>query len=242
MGGTEAEEAIRAELLTGERLLLHARSIAASEEVARVARPTSVGARTAKTRCLTRAYQSIARVAREGRAITPGAEWLLDNVHVVEDQIAETLAQLPADGHWRLPVLVQGPRAGYARVLNVAWHFIAHTDSRFDTSLLTQYLCAYQEVRPLTIAELWAVPTALRILYIENLRRIARRIEWSQLGRRIADQFADRLLADAAATPAQLVRRPFPHVDAPLEQGFVVQLVQRLQFYRLEHRAAAGDR
>src|SRR5262245_53136924 len=115
MGGTEAEEAIRAELLTGERLMLHARSIAASEEVARVPRRTSVGARIRENaRCLTRAYQAIARAAREGRAITPGAEWLLDNVHVVEDQIAETLAQLPADGHWRLPVLVQGPRAGYA--------------------------------------------------------------------------------------------------------------------------------
>ena len=45
MGGTESEEAIRAELLTGERLLQHARSIAASEEVARTPRWTSVGAR-----------------------------------------------------------------------------------------------------------------------------------------------------------------------------------------------------
>ena len=112
-------------------------------------------------------------------------------MHVVEDQIAETLAQLPADGHWCLPVLTQGPRAGYARILNVAWHFIAHTDSRFDAKVLEQFLAAYQEVRPLTIAELWAVPLALRILYIENLRRIARRTEWSQRGRKIADQFAE---------------------------------------------------
>jgi cyclic beta-1,2-glucan synthetase len=246
MGGTEAEEAIRAELLTGERLLQHARSIAASEEVGRTARATSVGARIRENaRVLTRAYQAIAHAAREDRAITPGAEWLLDNVHVVEDQIAETLAQLPPDGRWRLPVLTQGPRAGYARVLNVAWHFVAHTDSRFDPALLTQFLRAYQEVRPLTIAELWSVPTALRIVYIENLRRIARRIEWSQQGRRIADQFADRLLADAATSPARIVRRPFPHVDQPLEQAFIVQIVQRLQFYRLEHPEllqALGDR
>ena len=246
MGGTKAEEAIRAELLTGERLLEHARSIAASEEVAPAPRRTSVGPRIRENaRALTRAYQAISRTAREGLAITPSAEWLLDNVHVVEDQIAETLAQLPTDGHWRLPVLTQGPRAGYARVLNVAWHFIAHTDSRFDARMLEQFLAAYQEVRPLTIAELWAVPTALRILYIENLRRIARRTEWSQRGRRIADQFADKLLADAASTPARTVRRPFPKIEPELEQAVVVQLVQRLQFHRLEHPElllAIGDR
>src|SRR5262245_42113828 len=152
MGGTEAEEAIRAELLTGERLLQHARSIAATEEVARTPRRTSVGPRIRENaRVLTRAYQAISRSAREGLAITPGAEWLLDNVHVVEDQIAETLAQLPTGGRWSLPVLTQGPRAGYARVLNVAWHFVAHNDSRFEGRLLEQFLRAHQEVRPLTI-------------------------------------------------------------------------------------------
>jgi cyclic beta-1,2-glucan synthetase len=246
MGGTEAEEAIRAELLTGERLLQHARSIATSDEVGPRARPTPVGPRIRQNaRVLTHAYHAIAGASREDRAITPGAEWLLDNVHVVEDQIAETLAQLPPDGRWRLPVLTRGPRAGYARILNVAWHFVAHNDSRFDGTLLAQFLNAYQEVRPLTIDELWAVPTALRIIYIENLRRIARRIEWSQQGRRIADQFADRLLAGAATSQARIVNRPFPQVEAALEQAFVVQLVQRLQFHRLEHPdllQALGDR
>ena len=68
MGGTRAEEAIRAELLTGERLLQHARSIAASEEVARTLRRTSVGARIRENaRVLTRAYQAISWTAREAR-------------------------------------------------------------------------------------------------------------------------------------------------------------------------------
>jgi cyclic beta-1,2-glucan synthetase len=35
------------------------------------------------------------RAADEGRAITPAAEWLIDNYHLVEKQIREIRADLP---------------------------------------------------------------------------------------------------------------------------------------------------
>ena len=34
---------------------------------------------------------------------------------------------------------------------------------------------AYQRVQPLTIGELWAVAIALRVVLVENLRRLAER-------------------------------------------------------------------
>ena len=111
-----------------------------------------------------------------GAAITPAAEWLIDNFHVVEKQIREIRADLPPGYYRQLPKLASGPFAGYPRVFGVAWAFVAHTDSLFDPEVLRRYLRAYQEVQPLTIGELWAVAITLRIVLVENLRRIAKRI------------------------------------------------------------------
>ena len=36
----------------------------------------------------------------------------------------------------------------------MAWAFVAHTESRFNSDILVRYVRAYQEVQPLTIDEL----------------------------------------------------------------------------------------
>ena len=48
------------------------------------------------SRQLLRAYRSIAQAIRDERAIAPAAEWLVDNFHVIEDQIREIHDDLPA--------------------------------------------------------------------------------------------------------------------------------------------------
>jgi cyclic beta-1,2-glucan synthetase len=67
---------------------------------------------------------------------TPAAEWLVDNYHLVEEQIREVRDDLPPGYYRQLPKLAGGPFAGYPRVLGIAWAFVAHTDSRFDPELL----------------------------------------------------------------------------------------------------------
>ena len=112
----------------------------------------------------------------EGRSITPAAEWVLDNYHVVEEQIREIREDLPPQFYRQLPKLADGPFAGFPRVFGIAWAFVAHTDSRFDPETLRRFVRAYQSVEPLTIGELWAVAITLRIVLVENLRRVAQRI------------------------------------------------------------------
>ena len=56
----------------------------------------SLGARLrSNEKALLAAYRSIARAVDEGRGITPAAEWVLDNYHVVEEQIREIREDLP---------------------------------------------------------------------------------------------------------------------------------------------------
>src|SRR5712691_9949532 len=225
------EESIREELFSIERLEQHAESLAAAQPVA--ARPTTGRSLAARLRdnesVLLDAYRAIASAVGEGRAITPAAEWLLDNYHLVEGQIREIRDDLPSGYYRQLPKLATGPFAGYPRVFGVAWAFVAHTDSRFDSEMLRRFVRAYQRVQPLTIGELWAVAITLRIVLVENLRRGAKRIVTGRAARREADALADRLLG-VNTHPAEPIRSVFQHYEqAPLPGAFAVQLVQRLR-------------
>ena len=178
---------------------------------------------------LLHAYRMIAKSIDEGRAITPAAEWLVDNYYLVEREIREIRVALPPGYYRQLPKLADGPFEGYPRVFGVAWAFVAHTDSHFDTELLCRFVRAYQEVQPLTIGELWAVAITLRIVLVENLRRLAERIMHSSAARQEADDLADRLLGAGghAAEPASIVLAE--REGTPLPEAFAVQLVHRLR-------------
>src|SRR5579859_966811 len=169
---------IRAELFSVERIEEHARSLAAAQPV--LPRSTRGGRlidRLADNAVvLLEAHRSIAQATDARSATTPAAEWLLDNYHLVERQIHDIRVDLPRGYYRELPKLAEGPFTSYPRVLGVAWAFVAHTDSRFDPDMLCRYVRAYQEVQPLLIGELWAFAVTLRIVLIENLRRLAEEI------------------------------------------------------------------
>src|SRR5438876_9109838 len=63
-------------------------------------------------RVLRESYRVIANAIREERAITPAAEWLVDNFHVVDEQLREIRDDLPPGYYRELPKLIDGPLAG----------------------------------------------------------------------------------------------------------------------------------
>ena len=91
------EESIREELFSIERLEQHAESLAAAQAI--TARPMTGRSLAVRLRdnesVLLEAYRAIADAVGDGRAITPAAEWLLDNYHLVEEQIREIRDDLP---------------------------------------------------------------------------------------------------------------------------------------------------
>ncbi|MBH0199425.1 MAG: glycosyl transferase, partial [Nitrospira sp.] len=225
------EEPIRAELFGIERLEQHAASLAVAQVVtddARVGRLLTPRVLD-NGRVLVESYQAIARTIRDEKAITPADEWFVDNFHIVDEQLREIIDDLPPGYYRQLPKLALGHLQNYPRVFGVAWAFVAHTDSRFDPDMLRRFVMAYQRVQPLTIGELWAVAISLRVVLVENLRRLAERIVYSRKARLEADELADSLFGSealAAELPASALRR---FESKPLATAFAVQLVQRLR-------------
>ena len=84
---------------------------------------------------------------------------------------------LPRSYSRTLPVLASRRTAGQARVYVMAVELVRHSDSRLDLPQLVQFLNSYQRVAPLTIAELWAWPSMLKLALVENLRLAGRRTD-----------------------------------------------------------------
>ena len=214
-----------------ERLEQHAQTLAAAQTVTDAPRRGhAVAPRIAENgRVLVESYRVLARAIKDERSITPAAEWLVDNFPIVDEQLREIRDDLPPDYYRELPKLAEGHLAGYPRVLGLAWAYIAHTDSRFDPESLRRMVRAYQAVEPLTIGELWATAISLRILLVDNLRRLAEQIVRGRAARQTADELADGLLglgADSPEVAAASLRRLS---RAALPTAARVQLFQRLR-------------
>jgi cyclic beta-1,2-glucan synthetase len=244
--------AIREEISSAERMVEHARSLARAQTVRphRQRGSPLLDRLAANEASLVDSYRSICAAVDEKAAITPAAEWLIDNFYLVERQIREVRLDLPPAYYRQLPSLADGPFDGLPRVFGLVWAFVAHTDSRFDAESWCAFIHAYQEEQPLTIGELWASAITLRIILVENLRRIAERIVYSREERRKADSIADLLLGSDSAGRTQdaLVNRL--GAGAPSD-ALVVQLIHRLRdqspaftamLARLDERLAAGER
>ncbi|HLE21561.1 MAG TPA: carbohydrate-binding protein, partial [Vicinamibacteria bacterium] len=186
-------------------------------------------------RVLRDTYRSLAEEVHEGEFVTPAAEWLLDNFHLVASEIRDIHHNLPRGYYRELPKLALRELSGHARVYAMAVELIRHSDSRLDRQKLLRFVNSYQTVAPLTIGELWAWPSMLKLALIENLRRLADEMIEAREARRAADAYVARIEAAGEGRP--------PPLPVVLHPAFVLQLLQRMREYgpRLSAvRAAVG--
>jgi cellobiose phosphorylase len=195
------------ELLPPDRLEAHAASIAATHRAV-----TQEGGGpsllTALDRCqadLEAANGVIAEAAREGQELVAAEMWLRDNFHIAQYQVREVRQDLPRRYYAELPKLIGRPWAGLPRVYGLAIEYMTHTETRFDGDTLARFVERYQEVTPLAIGELWAIPIMLRLALLERLRRLARATVAARESRHKARAWAS-LLSDAASAGPEAVR------------------------------------
>ncbi|MEO8242773.1 MAG: glucoamylase family protein [bacterium] len=218
---------IRSEIFGPERLDHHAVSLATAQKVS--VSPRRVANLQRRMRAngtvLLTAYRAAARAQEAGHPITPAAEWLLDNFHIVEAQLRQIRDDLPPGYYRHLPKLTDGFLAGYPRVMGLAWAYVAHTDSLLSGPQLLRFVQAYQTVQPLTTGELWAVAITLRIVLVENMRRLAVQIIEALGQRQAADALVDRVLADGRSVHAVLASLE----DVDLPDLMAAQIAKRLR-------------
>jgi cyclic beta-1,2-glucan synthetase len=230
-----AHPPLRAELFGIQRFEQHGRSLARAQAVQELGIDRGVAPFFPRVdenlSSLRNAFDYIALISQSGRYVSPAAEWLLDNFHLVEAQLQQIREGVPRSYYARLPKLAAQPLAGLPRVYGIAWAYVAHTDSALNADLFTAFLNAYQEVDELTLGELWALPTTLRVVLLENLRRIAESIAENKVAREVAHAVWDA--AEPLTDPE--LDAIFGMVQAHgLHQSYSAQLWQRLPVERGE--------
>ncbi|MBC7281987.1 glucoamylase family protein [Hoeflea sp.] len=228
---------IRADLFGAERLEHHAISLAKAQPVtSNAVRVIPLSKRVHdNSTVLLSAYRSCTLALQAGQTVTPATEWLLDNYHMVERQLEQIKRDLPPGYYRQLPKLATGPFAGYPRVLGIVWAYVAHTDSLLNGAVFARFVRAYQTVEALTIGELWALAITLRIVLIENMRRLAEQIIAAQGMRQAADDLVDKVMSRSgpagAPSPGFLALAEATEAlnRAPIPEIMAARIAQRLR-------------
>ena len=171
-----------------------------------------------------RVYRAAAADVDAGEPIISAAEWLLDNHYIVEEAIQEIRRDFPRKFYSELrTIAIDGVTV--PRTLGLAWLYAAHSHSNVSRAGLAAIVEGFQEVETLRIGELWALPSLVRYVLIDNLRRVSTIIDASRQMRMKANELADRITEGTGNTTELLATYSALLVDTT----FVTQFHYRLR-------------
>ncbi len=164
------------------------------------------------------------------KPLTPVGDWILDNFYIIEEQIGLAKRHLPRRYLLELPRLSNPGKVGIPRVYDLAEHVVAYSDSRVDMEGLGCIVSAYQEVTPLRLGELWAIPIMLRFALIENIRRMAVLMSQNRVDQELARTWADDLIRIDEEEPKNLILAvaDMARTNPSLSGAFVAEFKRKL--------------
>src|SRR5260221_9459788 len=212
------------ELLGIDLLEEHSRRLAALFTVAR--KPRNAGRAHLRRlnenrRALRDTYRVLAEDSSRGEPSAPATEWLLDNFHIIAAAARDIVRDLPPSFFRRLPTIAADEFEGLPRIYTLALELIRSSAGYLDAQRLSRFITAFQSVTPLTIGELWAWPSVLKLALVEHLRVRADVLAAARAQRQHADRVANSL---NRSSERQIV--DWPEHAHP---AFVTRLLQRFR-------------
>ena len=125
---------------------------------------------------------------------------------------------MPPSFFRRLPFVAADEFAGLPRIYALALELIGSSAGRLEAHRLQRFISAFQSVTPLTMGELWAWPSALKLALLDHLR--AR-------GDVLAATRVHRVAADRVATEIESGSGRSDKWPAQVHHAFVTRLLQR---------------
>jgi cyclic beta-1,2-glucan synthetase len=162
-------------------------------------------------------YTALAEDARQ-EATSPAAEWLLDNFHIISAAARDIHHDLPPSFFKRLPRVAADEFVGLPRIYALGLELIRSSDGRLDAQRLSRFITAFQSVTPLTMGELWAWPSALKLALLDHLRARADVL---------AEIRTHRLKADQLAAGIEVGETGVGQWPKHVHHAFVTRLLQR---------------
>ncbi len=230
---------IRGEVFGADRLARHARSIARKHRLLPPRKQRGHGPLLDRLndtqRVLQDVHERLADASERSIDISPAGDWLLDNWYIIQEHVREIRTNLPAGYYQELPKLATGTLAEYPRVYDVAIELIAHTEGHLSLDNITLFVREYQKVAKLSMGELWAIPTMLRLGLVENIRRMSLRVKARLDEVEEADRIAAQIMA-ANDESSQALARALEHFindHPPFTPTFVARFLHQIRGYQV---------
>ncbi|MDB4240865.1 cellobiose phosphorylase [Yoonia sp.] len=97
------------------------------------------------------------------------ADWVLDNDYQVKRALRRLKKDLPQHFYAKLPALAGATGAGIPRTYAIAQTGLSDLSSQITLVSLAEFVTQYQKSAQLSNAELWAMPSMLRLVCLEQL-------------------------------------------------------------------------
>ncbi|MHC1771298.1 MAG: hypothetical protein AB9907_06075 [Flexilinea sp.] len=121
---------------------------------------------------LAEAYHHFRESSQQKVPLTYVSEWMLDNYYIIRQTLNQIEEDLPSSFYNQLPRLTGGPQKDFPRVYAIARAVLSYQYLLLNPVDLQTILIQFQERVPLTMGELWALPTFLRYGLIEFLAQV----------------------------------------------------------------------
>ena len=150
-------------------------------------------------------YFSLSDISQHNGFLAAGADWLLDNYHVIDEQVREIRRDLPSGYYKALPKISVGEWKGFPRVYCIACDYLEHTDSLVQLDTLNEYIGSFQKTAPLKLCELWAIPIMLRLAIVENIRQLSESILEISLHRQESEDLFHQIVGTEDISAIQIL-------------------------------------
>ena len=151
-----------------------ARHVASGHAATRRAGPPGFLRRLDELEALLReAHAHVASSTDPKLGLSYAGEWLLDNFYTVNQAVRQVRQDLPPGFYRELPKLDASAEHDLPRIYALARELTSSSEFTLDPDRMRRFVAAYQSVSPLTMGELWGLPTMLRLATLERLARAA---------------------------------------------------------------------
>ncbi|MDX9864672.1 MAG: glucoamylase family protein, partial [Anaerolineaceae bacterium] len=157
---------------------------------------------------LQQGYDYFSAASQTPAQFTTAAEWMLDNYVYVQQALKQVEENLPGSYERQLPRLLEDPYEGQSRIYVLAAEILKDAAVVLDMEHIYQAVGRFQTISVLSMGELWALPTMLRVSLLEMLALAISAISEQPLKGFSEEEMAVRL--PSSETPELIVARIIP--------------------------------
>lgn len=139
-------------------------------------------------------YKFISLELENKRNVALAAEWLLDNIYLIEKEYKDIKHNMPKSYYENLPAIDKGLMRGYPRIYAIAQEMVSCSSGIVDSQLIDRFIIGYQKNRLLSSGEIWALPIMIRIALLQYISSISDSIIYAQNEKNRGDIIADSLI------------------------------------------------